>query len=353
MLKRKSLLLVVVGILVLLSLTLAVSGCGGSKDSALKPVSEKSDQQAASGDQKQAAASESAKIIEAANTYLSAGKAPTVSAQEVYEKAVVGKDPSYFIVSIRKPEDYAKGHVAGAINIPYAKIYLPENLAKLPKDKKIIVICYTGHTASQVTMFLNQLGYDAYAMKFGMMGWTSDKDILNQKPFEKAPDYPVETAVNDAQPTNSLPEVSTGKQTAEDIILAQTEKYLTANKAPTISAEEVYEKAVVGKDSSYFILSVRKPEDYAKGHVPGAVNIPYSEIAKEENLKKLPTDKKIVVVCYTGHTASQVTMFLNQLGYDAYAMKFGMMGWTSNNEVLNQKAFEKAADYPTVAGTTP
>jgi len=349
MLQRKP-LLSAVALLIALSLVFALAGCSGSKDSGLKPVS---DNKTASNDQKQSAASESAQLIAATNAYLSAGKAPTISAQEVYEKAVVGKDPGYFILSIRKPEDYAKGHVPGAINIPYSEIAKEENLKKLPTDKKIVVICYTGHTASQVTMFLNQLGYDAYAMKFGMMGWTSNKDVLNQKPFEKAADYPVETTVNEAQPINNLPEINTGKQTPEDIILAQTEKYLSANKAPTISAEEVYEKAVVGKDPGYFILSIRKPEDYAKGHVPGAINIPYSEIAKEENLKKLPTDKKIVVICYTGHTASQVTMFLNQLGYDAYAMKFGMMGWTSNKDVLNQKPFEKAADYPTTAGANP
>jgi rhodanese-related sulfurtransferase len=243
--------------------------------------------------------------------------------------------------------------VAGAINIPYGEIYKAENLAKLDKSKKIVVICYTGHTASQVTRLLNQLGYDAYAMKFGMMGWTSDENVLNTKPFTKAPDYELETTVNEAQAVFDLPEISTGKEAAEDIILAQTEAYLTSGNGPTIPAQEVYEKAVVAKDPSYQILSIRKPEDYAKGHVPGAINIPYSDTANEENLKKLDPSKKIVVVCYTGHTASQTTIFLNQLGYDAYAMKFGMMGWTSDENALATTPFAKAADYPTVAGENP
>jgi len=296
-------------------------------------------------------ASDSAYLRTALSAYLKSGRAPTISAEEVYNKIVVGKDPSYQIVSVRKTEDYAKGHIAGAINIPYGEFYKKENLAKLDKSKKIVVVCYTGHTASQITVFLNQLGYEAYAMKFGMMGWTSDEKVLNQKPFTKAADYPVETTINQATATYNLPSIAANKNALNDIIIAQAEKYLKSGRAPTISVEDVYNKIVVGKDPGYFLVSIRKAEDYAKGHVPGAINIPYGEIAKEENLKKLPPDKKIVVICYTGHTASQVTMFLNQLGYEAYAMKFGMMGWTSDEKILNQKPFTKAADYPVVAST--
>ena len=47
-----------------------------------------------------------------------------------------------------------------------------------------------------------------------------------------------------------------------------------------------------------------RPPTTLKGHVPGAYNIPYKEIAKIANLEKLPTDKTIVVYCYTGHTAA-------------------------------------------------
>lgn len=297
--------------------------------------------------------SEFSQIAAAADKYLSAKKPPTMEAKDVYNNIVMGKDPGYVLLSIRKPEDYAKGHVPGAINIPYGEIWKKENLAKLPKDKKIIVICYTGHTASQVTMLLNLLGYDAYAMKFGMMGWTADKDVLGIPVFEKAYGYPTDTAAVAAGGPYDLPTISTGKSSLEDIILARAEAYLTAKKPPTIDAKDVYNNVVMGGDQSYFLLSVRKPDHDNLGHVKGALTIPFAEIAKEENLKKLPKDKKIVVICYTGHTASQTTMLLNLLGYDAYAMKFGMMGWTSNKDVLGIQAFEKAAGYPTTAGTNP
>jgi len=298
---------------------------------------------------------DSAQIMAAADKYLSSGKAPTVNPEDIYNKVVVGGDSSYFLVSLQKPEDYAKGHVKGAINIPYAQIAKKENLAKLPKDKKIVLICYTGHTASYAAMFLNELGYEAYSMKFGMMGWNDTTAGMGAvKPYTKSAGYPTDTAAVEAQANNALPVVATGLETTEDIIIAATDKYLSSGQGPTVNAEDIYNKVVVGGDSSYFLLSIQKPEDYAKGHVKGAVNIPYAQIAKEENLKKLPKDKKIVVICYTGHTASYTAMLLNQLGYEAYAMKFGTMGWNDASAGMGAvKPYTKSAGYPVVEGTNP
>ena len=46
-----------------------------------------------------------------------------------------------------------------------------------PTTSRIVVYCYTGQTASQVTSALNMLGYDASNMLFGMQAWTMDKDV--------------------------------------------------------------------------------------------------------------------------------------------------------------------------------
>ena len=79
------------------------------------------------------------------------------------------------------------------------------------------------------------------------------------------------------------------------------------------------------KDTSkYFLLDIRKPEAFKKVHIKGAKNIFWLELLKKENLKKLPKDKKIVLVCYVGHTASQMLVALRLLGYDVAALKFGM-----------------------------
>lgn len=77
----------------------------------------------------------------------------------------------------------------------------------------------------------------------------------------------------------------------------------------------------------FFLLDIRLPVDFAKDTVPGAINIPMADLAKAENLAKLPTDRPILVICHTGHTASISNAVLGVLGYDAWTLRFGMMGW--------------------------
>ena len=76
-----------------------------------------------------------------------------------------------------------------------------------------------------------------------------------------------------------------------------------------------------------FIIDARKAEDYTLGHIAGAVKMGSGALADEAKLAMLPTDKQIVVYCYTGQTSSQMTSVLNMLGYDATNMKFGMPAW--------------------------
>lgn len=77
-----------------------------------------------------------------------------------------------------------------------------------------------------------------------------------------------------------------------------------------------------GKD--YFLLDTRKPEHYSNGHIEGAINIFWLDLFKQENLDTLPEDKTIVICCYVGHTASQIMVMLQMLGYKARVLKFGM-----------------------------
>ena len=80
---------------------------------------------------------------------------------------VEAESEDYTILSIRQAKDFDEGHIAGAINIPFGK-GMQEQLAQLPKDKPIVVYCYTGQTASQTLAVLRMLGYEAYNLAGGM-----------------------------------------------------------------------------------------------------------------------------------------------------------------------------------------
>ncbi len=87
---------------------------------------------------------------------------PTTLKTELEE----GKE--YFLLDSRKPDDYNNGHIDGAINIFWLKLFKEENLAQLPKDREIIICCYVGHTASQIMVLLQMIGFKARVLKFGM-----------------------------------------------------------------------------------------------------------------------------------------------------------------------------------------
>ncbi len=77
----------------------------------------------------------------------------------------------------------------------------------------------------------------------------------------------------------------------------------------------------------FFILDIRLAADYCRGHIAGAINVPLSEVAKPANLSLLPTDKPILIVDATGHTASVANAILGMLGYNAWTLRFGMTSW--------------------------
>ena len=270
---------------------------------------------------------------------------PVIAADALYENLTDGdesNDP--LIISVRSPEDYAKGHIPGAYNIPWKTIANDENLAKLPADKPIVVYCYTGHTGQVAATILRILGYDVTNLKYGMMGWTDDAEVLAQPAFEGPAGYPVQTEANELTETYDPPVLETGMADAVAIAKARAQAVLP-DWTPVVAADALYENLTDGDDSNDpFILSVRSAEDYAKGHIPGAYNVPWENVAVD--LTKYPTDKQIVTYCYTGHTGQVGAVSLALLGYDVTNLKYGMMGWTDDAEVLAQPAFEGPAGYP-------
>ena len=261
-----------------------------------------------------------------------------ITADALFENLNDG-DPSNdpFVLSVRSPDHYELGHVPTAANIPWRQIAKPESLEQLPTDQPIADYCYTGHTGQAAMTALNLMDYDTTNLKFGMMGWTKNDEVLGQGRFDPAavPDYRVETTPNEATETYDFPELDTGAETESEIIRVALDNYFSSDKPPVMSADALFEILNDGDESNDpVVLSVRSPEHYAIGHIPGAINIPWTQLGDPEMLAKLPTDKPIAVYCYTGHTGQVATTLLNAMGYDATNVKFGMMGWSKDPDVV-------------------
>jgi rhodanese-related sulfurtransferase len=285
-----------------------------------------------------------ARVAAAAQAYFSEGPR-TIQAADLYENLNDGdpdNDPT--IISLRSPEDYAKGHVPGAVNVSVKALFTAESLASIPSDKDVVVICYTGQTAGQATAALNMLGYEAYSLLFGMSSWTTDPEVFVKRfnPETHTGDYPIDTEPHQLEGAYDRPSpLAAGVAGAAQAYFADGPR--------TIQAADLYENLNDGDpDNDPTIISLRSPEDYAEGHVPGAVNASVKALFTAESLATIPSDKDVVVICYTGQTAGQATAALNMLGYEAYSLLFGMSSWTTDPEVYAKRFNPEthAADYP-------
>ena len=68
-------------------------------------------------------------------------------------------------------------------------------------------------------------------------------------------------------------------------------------------------------DPSLLVLDVRTPEEYAAGHLPGAVNIPHGELAARIGELAGARERDIVVYCRTGTRSAQALEVLDKAGF--------------------------------------
>lgn len=71
-------------------------------------------------------------------------------------------------------------------------------------------------------------------------------------------------------------------------------------------------------------LDVRDAGQYAKEHIPGAVNIEWRKVFAER--AKLPKDKTVLLYCNTGSFAGQVAMALRMDGFENVRLLHGGFG---------------------------
>ena len=294
-------------IIILLALLVAtplLSACGGGEEPAPAPVPAP------------APAPEKPEfdvIKDTVAAYLT-DRAGNMKTSDLHMKIAEGDAP--YIVSLRSAENYATGHITGAVNLAFGE------LATLPMDEEILVYCYTGQSASFGAAVLGVLGYDVQNLLHGMAAWSTDPDVYVKcfNPAAHQGDYKVETTANTAS-TYSFPELDNTASTDDDAIV----KAAVATVSPKyITAADLNLK--IAEDEDMTILSIRSAEHYAAGHIPGAINIGLGSLA--DNLDQLNPDVPVYVCCYTGHSAAQATSLLQMLGYDAYSLKFGMCSWT-------------------------
>ncbi|HXV15286.1 MAG TPA: rhodanese-like domain-containing protein [Gemmatimonadaceae bacterium] len=85
--------------------------------------------------------------------------------------AVANPDPSVVYFDCREPNEYALGHIPGAVFIPRGNLETKVEAA-IPRDKKILIYCATGNRSALAADTMQQMGYtDVASMADGFRGW--------------------------------------------------------------------------------------------------------------------------------------------------------------------------------------
>lgn len=97
-----------------------------------------------------------------------------------------------------------------------------------------------------------------------------------------------------------------------------------------ISMEEAVQ--MMENESGYVILDVRRPDEYAAGHIPGAINVANETIGTAE-IPELPDkDQLILVYCRSGRRSKEAAEKLVKLGYTNVVEFGGILDWKGEIE---------------------
>ena len=92
-----------------------------------------------------------------------------------------------------------------------------------------------------------------------------------------------------------------------------------------ISMDEA--KALMEESEGYILLDVRTKEEYESGYIPGAINIPLSDI-NENVVSSLPDKSQMILVyCRSGNRSRQASDKLSKLGYTNIIEIGGINSW--------------------------
>ena len=98
-----------------------------------------------------------------------------------------------------------------------------------------------------------------------------------------------------------------------------------------ITAEEA--KALMDERTDEVVLDVREPDEYAAGHIPGAVLLPVGSIDGESAAALIPgRDTLVLVYCRSGRRSQTAAEVLAGLGYTDVAEFGGILDWPSGTE---------------------
>ncbi len=190
-------------------------------------------------------------------------------------KELIEKDISHVLVDLRPAKEASEGHIQGAFSTPADSLAAAKE--RFPADKSAPIILYEEGVNDEAFRTVRGWGYkDTTALNGGVASWKKIGGTLIK---------------------GELP---------------STIVYVWKPRPGEVLIED-FKNYVEKKDPGVLILDVRDKDEAMNGMLPGAVNIPTSEI--QDRAKELPKDKLIITHCVTGVRAESAYEDLKELGF--------------------------------------
>jgi hydroxyacylglutathione hydrolase len=179
------------------------------------------------------------------------------------------------IIDVRDPAEYAKGHLAGSINIGLGGQYATWAGTLLDRDKPIVIVAEPGRE-QEAALRLGRIGFDHVKgyLEGGMAALAARSDLV----------WPTERVT-----------------------------------APMVAEE-------LARVDPPLLLDIRNPREWAAKHIDGSLNIPLNHL--QERIAEIPRDRRIAVHCAGGYRSSIAASILHQHGItNLIEMAGGLAAW--------------------------
>ncbi len=273
------------------------------------------------------------KNLEEAGDYVNSRNFPSlIKASVVYQEL----DGNNHIIDLRTAGEFSKGHIRGAVNVPFEGLpdYL-ESKIKPFEFGKIVLTCDAGQVSSYAASLLRLMGYsNVYAMRWGMSAWNpAMAGEYWMKAISSDYEEQLDTITVQPAPKADFPVLNTGKTSGEEILELRFRQLMSeGSQVALITAEEVF-----ANPGGYYIINFERKDKYEAGHIPGAIRYkPSGTLGIAEEMETIPADKTVVMYCGTGHNSGFATAYLRMFGYDAKTLIYGNNGFMHNKMIQDK-----------------
>ena len=194
-----------------------------------------------------------------------------VELEEMLERSNAGAQ----ILDVRDASEYAKGHIAGSINIGLSGQYATWAGSVLDPARPIVIVAEPGRE-QEAALRLGRIGFDQVLgyLREGMVALAMRQDLVWSTERVSAP------------------------MLAEEL----------ASKSPPL------------------VIDVRSPREWAGAHLKDSLNLPLTHL--KERIAEIPRDRRIAVHCAGGYRSSIAASILSQHGFtNLTELAGGLAAW--------------------------